>query len=356
MNLPGLAEDALRQAGIPFNRLSGIQMNRTPLGGHCGIFMIFTDGAPQPSFVLRVSRDPGQVASFEVSYQNLQALQAALPPAFHRSVPTPLLLEARAGLTCFLESALPGTPIKKLPPNRYFRSNAFALDFEAVVDWVVVFNTALGVDSRSLTDAWQTRLLRDPIADYRDRFTVSPALDGLLDETAAVLRDAALTLAPRHADFCAANVLIDRGHTVRVIDWEQKLSPTWPFGDLLHFMNSVWCMPHGRGVAAQERNYRALFFTPTPLTSPLQRGVRRYTERLGITPRLLLPLSVMAWVQHALYKAASVSRLSASPDEEEALMPYVHHITIINRDQCLNLEVLAAERDRYVFALEGVQS
>ena len=347
MDLLGLADQALREAGVPFSRFSGIQMNRSPLGGHCLALLIFTDKA-LPTAVLRVTTDPERAKTFKSAYENLQTLRAALPSVFTDSVPNPLLFDQRDSITLFLESAQHGTPIKAQPPNRYFRSEDFKQDFRAVVEWVEAFNTSLGVAPQDITESLRSELLNRPIADYRKRFQVSPALDALLSETEAVLRGAAVRLAPRHADFCTANVLMGANHTVQVIDWEQELTPVWPLCDLLHFMSSVWIAPYGRTVADQALNYRTLFFSPTALTALLQEGVRYYAQCLDIPESLVLHLSVMTWVLHALQKADYVSRYATSEEETQQLMARVHHITIIENNQCLNLEILAAERDAYI--------
>ncbi len=347
MNLLELARQALRDADVPFNRLSGIQMNRAPYGGHCLVMLLFTGGTT-PAAVLRVSTDPKRAATFSVAYENLKKLKTALPAHLADSVPEPYLFEQKNGITIFLESAQHGTPILKLPPNRYFRSEAFEQDFLAVVDWLVAFNTSLRVDHQEVTPAQRETLLSDPIAAYRQRFTVSPALSQLLHETEEALNSAAFALAPRHADFCTANVLVDRNHIIRVIDWEHELTPTWPFCDLLHFMSSVWCIRYGRTPATLQRNYHALFFTQTHLTSTLQHGIRRYAQHWGLEPGMLLPLSTIAWVHHALHKADFVKQFATSEKDAHRMMIRDYHLTFIDRNQCLNLEILAEKRDQYI--------
>ncbi len=313
------------------------------------VLMIFVDSTPAPRAVLRVTTDSERARQFKSAYDNLKTLRAALPSALVDSVPTPLLFETRNGLTCFLESAQTGTPIKTQPPNRYFRSRRFRRDFSAVVEWVTAFNQSLGVSAEQLSASQHNALLDDRIATYREQFSVSSRLGNLLDETQAALSGADLQFSPRHADFCTANVLMDPDHNIQVIDWEQPLTPTWLFSDLLHFMNSIWAIPYGRGTEAQEQNYRTLLFSETHLTDLLRQGTRRYAESLSIAPNLMTYLSVMAWVQHALQKADYVSQFAKTPDETEALMARVHHITIVKNNQCCNLEILAAERSQYIF-------
>jgi len=173
-------------------------------------------------------------------------------------------------------------------------------------------------------------------------------LSQLLHETEEALNNSALALAPRHADFCTANVLVDRNHTVRVIDWEHELTPMWPFCDLLHFMSSVWCIRYGRTSATLQRNYSALFFTQTHLTNTLQRGVRRYAQSWGLEPKMLLPLSTIAWVHHALHKTDYVEHFARSEKDAQRMMIHDHHLTLMEHNRCLNLEILATHRDQYI--------
>lgn len=347
MDLPGLAKQALRDAGIPFDHLSGIQMNRAPHGEPCLVMLLFTGGT-NPTAVLRASTDPKHAATFSSAYENLKRLKAALPAHFSYSVPDPYLFEKKNGVTIFLESAQHGTPIQKLPPNRYFRSVAFEKDFLAVVDWLVAFNTSLRIDQREVSPTQRRTLLNDPIAAYRQRFTVSQELSLLLHETEETLSNATFALAPRHADFCTANVLVDRDHAVRVIDWEHELTPMWPFCDLLHFMSSVWCIRYGRTPAALQRNYHALFFTQTHLTKTLQQGVRRYAQSWGLKPKILLPLSTITWVHHALQKADYIETFARSEKSARQMMIDAHILTLVEHNQCLNLEILATNRAQYI--------
>jgi len=346
MDILNIARYALQKAEIPSGNLSGIQMNRSPLGGHCLMMMIFTGGR-QPTAFLRVSTDTKRSAALKISYENLTTLRSALPSPFINSVPEPLMLEEKNGITIFLESAQHATPIKKLPPNSYFRSKEFKQDFTAVVDWVVAFNQSLAIDSSEVTETQHHTLLHDAIAAYRQRFRVSSALDALLDETADTLNNAKLNLAPRHADFCTANVLIDQNHALSVIDWEQELQPMWQFCDLLHFMSSTWCIKYGRSLAEQQSNYQSMFFRDTYLTETFQQGARSYAKSMKFDINMLMPLSVMTWVYHALHKADFVKQYAKN--NTNFLMQKVQPITIINNNQCLNLEILATEKHNYIF-------
>ena len=39
------------------------------------------------------------------------------------------------------------------------------------------------------------------------------------------------------------------GDDRQVVDWEHPLRRSWPLADLLHFFNSVWCIPYAKGQA-----------------------------------------------------------------------------------------------------------
>jgi hypothetical protein len=126
-----------------------------------------------------------------------------------------------------------------------------------------------------------------------------------------------------------------------VIDWEYPLGKTWPLADLLYFTTSTWCIPYRKGSDAVEENYRNLFFRPHGFSHLIQDAVDGTVNRLGLPREVALPLSVLCWTAFANRKRDELAR---DPGRETGHLPLI----LIREDACLNLEILAELRDRFL--------
>lgn len=343
-DLQSIAGEVVGRSGASFRQLSAIALNRARGDQDLVILLVFLDGSSEPAFLVKITPDPAGGRRLESEYENLKYLQRG-SALLRSAVPRPACLTEIDGRFVFAETAFAGTRMKNFPPDRYFASGRFPEDLDRVVGWLVEFHRT-GSRDGSLPPAEEDRL-GPAIADYRAEFEVSPALDALLDATAQKLEAAPVLFCPWHEDFCTANVLVaDSGSGIQVIDWEHPLRLSWPLADLLHFLNSVWCVPYARGQAAKEANYRRLLFDRHPLERPVGEALRRYVDGLELQRDLLLPLSVMSWVAHANRKRRRLRAIGAGPGDAAKHWPLV----MLEGDRCLNLEILAELSPSYILS------
>jgi len=211
------------------------------------------------------------------------------------------------------------------------------------VDWLDGFRLAMAADGPDTASVPAADRAAKSIELYRQTHRVSPTLSDLLDETAQALGTATFPEAPWHGDFCTANLVVPDDRRVFVIDWEYPLANSWPLSDLLYFLCSTWCVPYRKGLAALKNNYGSLFFESHTFSKPLRASIDLHLQRLGIERSLLLPLSVITWVAYANRKQ---DELEASQQHRASgHMPLI----MIESGSCLNLEILAEKRDRYIF-------
>jgi len=345
LNVLELARESLRRAGFEFTDLSVIELNRSSLAeGAAHALLAFADQTPEPIAVIKlhsVERSPG---ALRCEYDNLVWLHGLGSPALKRSVPAPLDFGPLQGFSVMAQSVLPGRRMKNLAPDRYFHSTAFRADLAAVGDWLVEFQSAVEPHAAGLPTLAGDDGLTRACATYRERFSVSPALDTLLDDAACALAGAELPAVPFHGDFCTANVLLGPDAGIGVIDWEGEMSCCWPLADLLHFLASVWALPYSRVAGAQAANYRKMFFSDHDLSRLARTVAHSYLDRVGVTRRLALPLSVACWVTYANRK---YDALPPSCDRE-AESHYFLPLIIFEGGGCLNLELLAERRAEFI--------
>jgi thiamine kinase-like enzyme len=337
--------EVLERTGIPSDGISVIHLNRSITSEVHLASLVFLPPQTYPSMIIKSTTDHISALSFKDEFETLSRFRDCDNAGLSTSVSAPLCLLEKDGLSMFAQAGLPGTTMSSFPSDRYFKSKRFQRHFASIVQWVYLLHSRFGTASIELSDNDRQLLLLQPIADYRRIFTVSPALDTLLDETAATLSQTRVPLTPWHGDFCTSNILIGRRGRISVIDWEYPFVNTWPLCDLLHFMTSIFCVPSTAGAEVLPENYGRLFFQRTEFSALLNTWIKWYFDKLSLHVDLLLPLSVMAWVLHAIRKAEFIeaSGLSIGDDPREAPRP----LTMFRDSACVNLEMIAAHRDDY---------
>ena len=345
MDAVSLAGEVLNRAGIRRAGVSVIGMNRSQPGQDQLALLVFIDGRTEPALFVKATPDPRAAQALRRESDNLSFLARRLGPTLERTVPATVWFGELDGLTVLAETAMSGTRMKNFPPQRYFRSARFLRHLANVVAWLGSFQEALTADRGvPITPADGAR---GEIEAYRAGFRVSSRLDDLLAESAERLMGRGDLLGPWHGDFCTANVLVANDRDATIIDWEQPLVRTSPLADLLHFLASVWCVPYKKGAAARVTNYLTMFFGEHRLTRPVVDAARGFTRRLGLESSDLLGLSVLAWVAHANRKRRLLSHHAAAAEGASA----AHWPLVMFEDEsCLNLELLAEHRNRYVLS------
>jgi hypothetical protein len=338
-----MLETALGEAGVPFDRVSFLELNRSSSLELSVALLVFIDDEPAPFAFVKATPNVARARQLESEFRNLSDLDRWSNETFGRTVPKPIHLGHFDSLTVLVESALPGARMKDFPQDRYASSREFRRHLEAGFDWLDAFQTT--VDAAG-DDAPPLRLgATATVERFRECYRCSPEAESLLAETADVLWDYYGPVAPLHGDFCTANVIVSDDDSVSVIDWEYPLERSWPLADLLYFVASTWCTPYAKGREALASNFRELFFGTHAYTELLQSLTRAYMERLGVARELLVPLTAVSWASYANRKHDELEELARAGGIEDAAshMPLI----MVEDERCLNLEILATLRDRF---------
>ncbi len=336
-----ILDDFGRRRSVDPRRLSVIELNRSGRGPLVVALLAFAEGRAEPLAFLKAAADPRRASSLRLEFENLTRLGRAAD-SLRSSIPQPLYCERLGDWTVLAESAHAGRRMKDFPPDDYFASREFRLHFSQVASWLGQFGQALG---RETVAAHGAGALGREIERYRSTHDVSLALSALLDETLRDLERREFPLLPCHGDFCSANVVVLGGPAIFVVDWEHRLDPTWPLVDFVHFVASTWCVRYRKGGDTLRENYRRLFFTAHGYSDLIRDSAAAYARRLGIPPDLLLPLSTVAWVAQANRKHDAL----AAGGDARVDWPLV----MIENHACLNLEILAENRERYLLSQAG---
>jgi len=349
IDVVAIARASLVEAGLEFDHLSVIELNRSPGSETAFALLAFLDGQPAPAAFIKATADAGRAASLECEFANLQTLQQQGRDLPASSVPAPLFLGSFEGLTVLAESVLPGTRMKNFSPASYGGSRRFPGDVKTVVRWLDGFRRSF-MDA-GLPPSPQTQGgVAATVERYRERFKVSAPLDALLIETVDQLAPCDTPNPAWHGDFCTANLILPDTGGIGVIDWEYPLATCWPLADLLYFISSIRCVPRADGDAGRAAVYRHLLFEPHRHAGLFRESVEWYMQQAGLAIGLVMPLSVITWVVYAnrTIEAIDGLRSTATGIAEVDYMPLV----LLEDDRCLNLELLAELRGAYTLAPE----
>ena len=336
-----IVEDLARRRGVDSGRISVIELNRSSPTQTALALLAFQDGSGEPLAFIKASTAAARATALRREFDNLTRL-ARGDKYFRRTIPEPLYCEELGPLTVLAEAAGPGRRMKDFPPDAYFASRRFRETYASCARWLIQLDETLRDGPATLPrDAARLEIER-----YRRTHRVSPALDGLLDESVRSVERASMPGVPSHGDFCTANVIVREDGDLFVIDWEYPLARTWPLADLLYLTSSTWCIPYRKGNDAVEENYRALFFRPHGFSELIHDAAAGYAERLGLTQELMLPLSVLCWTAFANRKR---DELSSDELRETGHLPLI----LVRDGACINLEILAEQRDSYLLRAAG---
>lgn len=350
MEVRSVAEDILRRTGVAFKSLSVIHVNRGTATETSLALLIFIDEGRDPLAFMKVTPEPEKAGLFEQEFNNLTFLHNHGSPQFKRTIPEPLYFGKFNHFTILAETAKPGTRMKNFPPNAYFSSKRFRQHFKNVVQWLYEFHHCMADSQPQSASADIKKMVTDPVREYRQSFQRSAKLDFLLDEIQQCLQHSDIPLHLCHGDFCTANILFSDAQQISVIDWEDLVVNGWPLSDLLYFISSIWCIPYKKGQSRLANNFRHLFSTQNRHADLIRQSVAWYMQKLGIKADLVLPLSIMAWVLYANAKRAILEETQAivrDGSKSSQTLPLI----MIEDDYCLNLEMLAENRDGYILNL-----
>gem|GEM_PF-3011832 len=349
IDIRATAEKVLDIMGRAHSRVSVLKMDRSTESRPGYAFLVFADDEKAPAAVIKATPDGHQALRIRQEFDNLTQIQACQCGRLKATVPEPLLYEERSGVTLLAETAKPGRLMRNFPPDAYFSSARFSGHFDAVIEWLHAYHCAMTPAENGAESSNIDRMLTGALARFRGDHAVSARLDVLLNDSLDALASQKIPLSPRHGDFCTANIMVSGGSSIAVIDWEYPSEPGWPLTDLLHFIASIWSIPFKKGVRGLRDNYHRLFFAEHLHRHRIRYAVSRYLRRLGVKEDIALFLSAMSWVFYANRKRAEISAIAQTSGvvvENAIHCPVI----MIDRNRCLNLEMLAEERDRYIFS------
>jgi hypothetical protein len=346
MELSRIVQAALEAAGVAHRDASFILADRCFPGQALHVLFVFAGGQPKPSLIVKVASDPGVAAALRTEAANLARLAEEAVGLPRSTVPTLAHLGIVDGRVVQAQAALPGAPMTR-QPRGYFDSPRFAQDVERIRTWLAAFGRACASD---LPRASEARLPDGPaqaVAIFRERHRRSPQLDALLDRACAQLAAEPPDLAPRHGDFCAANVMVAGEGWIGVIDWEAPLERTWPLFDLVTFLASVSSTDSAPRTWLQ--GHRRLAYGAPPRLARVQAALQSAVREAGVGPAEAVALSALAWVVLANRKQAELDSLEAASGIR---MPDQVHLPLVALEDghCLNLEILAERRADYLLA------
>lgn len=265
------------------------------------LVFLFRPGAPDPAYVVKLTRDPRFNPRLDNAREALTMLaeRDLAPPG---SAPRVAFAGEHAGLAFVAETAIDGTPLR----DRV--TAAAAPEVVAAVDWLVHLGSR-SADATIATGPQVAASLRE-VADelaavYRPPAALRAFLAAQIDVVAAHVGGVPLVL--QHGDAGTWNVLVDRDGRPAFIDWEAAAPHGAPLWDLLYFVRScAVTLARRDGVRDQLRAVDEHLFAVSPTSRLLADAVGRFRAATGLSRDLVEPLVHACWMQRAVKEAATL--------------------------------------------------
>lgn len=303
----------LEQYGVPAKLTTVLITPRFHASSHV-VFLVLPEDRPEPILVAKVPRLAGAGETLEREVANLQAVQASRDGGFN-SIPRVIAFEKRWERPILVETALIGQP---LDPPTVRDDTAGAC--QTMTDWLSDVQLA-SRGSATSDPGWFERLIAIPLSHLEKSLNLSNGEGKLLARTwrlAETIRDIDLPLVVEHGDLSHPNLILrkdgDRaGYGAGVVDWELADLQGLPACDLFFFLTYVAFALHGaRENGRYVRAFHRAYFGSEAWVYPY---VRKYAERIGLSPQALKPLFVLTW---ARYLAGLLVRLDrAAPQSRK---------------------------------------
>jgi aminoglycoside phosphotransferase len=269
------------------------------------LFMVLSQGNPDPIMVAKVPRIAEAGASLEREAASLRFVQELRPGGFD-SIPRVIAFEEFRGRPILLETALVGYPMD--PP---FVRRKLEACCEMTSGWL----SGLQLSSETKTDAnhWYERQVEGTL-DYLAEVVAWGWEDGdRLRQTRdllAPLRTVQLPKVLEHGDFSHPNVMLLNNGQVGVVDWEMADPHGTPGHDLFFFLTyaafaKANANENGKYVPALD----AAFFGSNAWA---RRFIQTYADQLSLAHETLAPLFLLCWLR---YMAGLLKRLNQSQEK-----------------------------------------
>jgi aminoglycoside phosphotransferase len=293
---------ALEKYGDPERMSSTILTPRFRASSHVIVFVRFGDSI-DPALVAKVPRLPGDHARLEKEAAMLEAAHSWRKGGFD-SIPRVVAFEDYGGHRLLIETALVG---RAMSPA-FVRGNLDS-SLETGMNWLLDFHVATQhkVENKA---AWFAKQVELPVNVLENALNLAPDEKQLLAETrelAESLRNADLPVVVSHNDFSHPNIMLCKGDSLGVVDWELADKDGLPAFDLFFYLKYI---AFARNEAQTNEKYvqafREAFFSDTAWARPY---LARYCEALHLDAGLLASSFVLCWLQ---YVAGLISRLADS--------------------------------------------
>jgi hypothetical protein len=212
------------------------------------------------------------------------------------AVPAPLDQTELAGASLLLVTGLPGTPASQLiarrPPSR-------AALVDRLASWLGRWNEATAVE-RVLSPELLERTLLAPAFALELDTPHFAALEGL----AAAAAGRRVKLVAAHNDLTTANVLVEPGAPLGIVDWESAEREGLPLGDLLY------------AVADAEAAVSGFRRRPDAFLASLEEQAaheRPLVDRLALDPVVADVCFHACWLAHAANERQAAGRQTRLP-------------------------------------------
>jgi aminoglycoside phosphotransferase (APT) family kinase protein len=253
--------------------------------------LVFADGQDAPGMVVKMPRVPEAVPALKREAETLDAIHASHPRPV-AGVPRVLFYKRNAGTVALAETVVTGVPLWVKLRRTTYRMLALR-----VTHWLAEF---AGRTEHVPRSAWGDRLVDTTMRTFTSQF--APVLDPeKIRKTEEALDQLdALPMVCEQRDFGPWNVLVAPDGALGVLDWESAELRGLPALDLIYFL-SFQAFFHDRTMRSRQfrPSYRTLLDASTFTGSIHAECMARYTERVGIEPRLLHPLRLLCWMIHA---------------------------------------------------------
>ncbi|RIK43638.1 MAG: hypothetical protein DCC55_05200 [Chloroflexi bacterium] len=281
----------LAQYGVCGSLSSILLTPRFPASNHV-IFLILSEGRPEPVLVAKMPRLAQATAGLEREAANLQRVQAQRVEGFD-TIPHLVTLEKYSGHLLLLETALSGQLMGPTVIRRQFDHCC-----DAVSNWLVEIQ---GPEPGAEPEAgeWFARLIEQPLHAFTERFPWSREELKLLEQMwtlIAPLRTAKLRFVFEHGDLSHPNLLLLENGKVGVVDWELAQPLGLPTYDLFFFLTyAAFAKEKARTNTDCLAAFQTAFFGPTAWARP---WVHRYAVDLSLPTALLTPLFLIVWLRY----------------------------------------------------------
>ncbi len=221
-------------------------------------------------------------------------------PGIEFVIPTMIFETTYADRLVVCQTKIDGVPFRQLA-TRDPGDEAATAGFQAAINLsaVTVTQAVLGDCGTAMR-----RLADDLIELYQP----PPDVVSGLAQTVARLSRIDLPTVFMHGDFGVWNLLLDSGHRVGVLDWENADPEGVPLWDLFVFARTLGVfLADVSGIRYTSAVFSQQLLAASPLREALFDHIRQYRTVVDIPSDAVDDLFVMCWVQQAVREAASLA-------------------------------------------------